>query len=107
LACLVPILCLIVGCSGASGLSGKWKADHDGSDLEYVTFTGTNGIVLQYGSWMDIPMTGTYTLDGAKLSATVSYKDLDGTPKNDTVVFAFSQIGDKIKLDQETYTRQG
>ena len=91
--------------SGSGSLSGTYKADGE-ADLDTVTFSGHNGIELRYGSWMDVPEKGTYTIQDGKLTAIVTYKDANGDSQTDTNTFSFERSGNTITLNSITYTKQ-
>jgi len=109
LIALIAALAALGGCSTSSGsvhLSGQYVADNSGVDLDRVIFSGQNGIELRYGSWMDMPQKGTYTIADGKLTATVTYSDGNGGTQTDTNTFTFEQSGNTITLDGDTYTKQ-
>jgi len=112
LIALIAALAALGGCSTSAGsassvqLTGQYVADNSGVDLDRVIFSGKNGIELRYGSWMDTPEKGTYTIVDGKLTATVTYSDGNGGTQTDTNTFTFEQSGNTITLDGQTYTKQ-
>lgn len=101
---LVLLIVLLCSCSG-SGLSGKYIGDtSNGGDVAEADFSGSNKITLKMDSYMDISMSGTYTISGNQLKADVSYT-ADGETDNETFNFTFAQNGKTITLNGQTLTK--
>ena len=105
LVLLTVLLCSCGGSGSGSGLSGKYIGDtSNGGDVAEADFSGSNSITLKMDSYMDISMSGTYTISGDQLTADVSYS-VGGETDNETFTFTFQQSGKTITLDGQTLTK--
>lgn len=102
LSAMLCVITLFCSCGGSS-LSGTYKSSGEG-DVNQVSFSGSNKIVLELDSYMDIAMSGTYTIEDGKLSAAVSYS-LEGETDKETFTYDFTQNGNEITLGNQVLTK--
>ncbi len=98
------LLCLTVIFSScaSSGLSGTYSGN---GRITEISFSGRDKVVLKMGNYMDIPMSGTYSIEGDTLSVNVSYT-VAGQQEDENFSFSFEQDGDTIILDQQELTKE-
>ncbi|MCL2433243.1 MAG: hypothetical protein FWD16_01820 [Clostridia bacterium] len=103
---LVTMLLTLIACIALTLYYVKPHGTFKGSGyVSEAKFWGINNIVLRMGSYFDIPLIGTYTIEYNKLIINVSYL-LGDERQVEKFTFDFKKEGNTITLDDQPLTKE-